>query len=216
MTRFNTKWGAACMLGLATLYMVISLAMGHSAASEKPANLRASETSLDVWKACALLVREKGKVLVVDIRPKLRFDLYHLPGALNLADVDAKTVAQAAGAKEYILVVAEQEKDASALATELTRMGKRQVHLLKDGIQSWYLTFELPVSLFSDKPSPRGWEESMALVRAWLATHDARSSTDVPVLKALERLSTAGYEQSLLRRCKPPSPACSVKFLSWE
>ena len=169
MTRFNPKWGAALLIGLAALYMVVSLATRRSAASDKPPDLAALDAGLDVWKAAALLVRDGGRVAVIDVRPRERFEMYHLPGARNLPDANAAAVVSATGTAESLLLVADQDKDASLLVAEVSKQGRPQAHFLKDGVRAWYLAFELPVPLFSDKPSPHGWEDAMAVTRAWFA-----------------------------------------------
>lgn len=209
MKRFNTKLGATFIVGAAAFCMVLSPAVGCLAVPEQSAELAASETSLGVWKACALLVRERGNVLVVDIRPKQHFDAYHLPGAINLGASEAKTAAAVADSKDHILLVADQEKDALLLATELVRSGKRQVHVLKDGAQSWYLAFELPVPLFSDKPPPDCSCEAMAVVQAWLRNQDSQAPGEV--LTALAQLSKTGYHSTLLGLRKPAAPPSSAQ-----
>jgi hypothetical protein len=206
VTRFNSKWGAAVLIGLAALYLLLSLVTRRSAASDRPTDLSASDAGLDVWKAAALLVREGGKVAVVDLRPMDRFDLYHVPRSRNVARGDAADVAKLGFSGDYVLIIAEQDKDAEEVAAGLAKVDRsKHVHFLKDGVRAWYLAFELPVALFSDKPSPHGWDDAMATVRAWQAAGESRNAAEV--LAALGTLSKAGYEPSMLQGRKPAAPS---------
>jgi len=213
MTRFNTRWGAIALVGLATVYLVLSLALGRPARAERPPELRADEAGLDVWHAAALLVRERGTVAVVDVRPKDRFDLYHVSSAVSAPGAGAREVAGTASGKKTVLLVAEADKEASALAAEL-RMTSPQlnVHFLKDGVRSWYSALELPVALFNEKAPPHGYTEAMTIARACVS---GTCPDTARAIEAIGVLSKSPYEPAMLQGKKPAgSPGGAKKKIS--
>lgn len=209
MKRFDSRWGAAALVGVAVLYMILSFALGRPARAERPPELRADEAGLDVWKAAALLVREQGKVAVIDVRPKDRFELYHLPSAVNLPGASASEVRQAAAGKGFVLIVADADKDATALAAELAAATPQpKAHFLKDGVRNWYLAFDLPVPLFTDKAPPHGYAEAMAVARPCLSGACADTAK---AIEAIGTLSKSAFEPTLLQGRKPAAAAGGAK-----
>lgn len=207
--RFNTRWGAIALVGLAALYLVLSLALGRPARAERAPELRADEAGLDVWRAAALLVREQGAVTVIDVRPKERFDLYHLPAAVSAPGARARDLATMASGKKAVLLVAEADKDASALAAELRAASPQlAIHFLKDGVRSWYSALELPVALFSDKAPPHGYAEAMTIARACLS---ASCSDTAKGIEAIGVLAKSSYEPTMLQGKKPAASAGGAK-----
>ncbi len=212
MTRFNTRWGAAALVGVAMVYMVLSFALGRPARAERAPELRADEAGLDAWRAAALLIREQGKVAVVDVRPRERFELVHLPSAINVPGANVSGVLSAAAGKSFVLVVADAEKDASSITAELAvSLPQTKAHFLKDGVQSWYLAFDLPVPLFTDKPAPYGYGESMAMVRGCLSGNCADPAKAV---EAIGVLSKASYEPTMLQGRKAAPAGAAKKKIS--
>jgi hypothetical protein len=212
MNRFNTKIGAAVLVGLAVVYMGFSLALGRNARAERPQEVRADEAGLDVWKASAFLVREPGRVAVIDVRPADRFALYNVPGSVSAARATAAEVMAAAKGKRGVLIVADADKDASALVAAAAPLDKAmELHFLKDGARAWYLAYELPVAMFTEAPPPHGYEAALTTVKRCVIgpCADAAAATD-----ALIVLSRTAYEPTLLQGRKPAAAGGAKKKIS--
>jgi hypothetical protein len=190
LARNRTRIGAAVLFGLGMLYMIIALAKGHSARAETPPNLGATEAGLDVWHSLELLAEHPGQVSVVDVRPEGSYATYHVPGAHNLPGASADALRADVKGQAYVIVVGESDAKAGELVGALGE-GPTHFHFLKGGAADWYLNLELPAPLFSSKPPPFGYEESIRTVRAWLS-----KPADVPadtVRKAIATLATLGF-----------------------
>lgn len=211
MNRFNSKYGAIALIGLAAIYMILSLATGRSAASEAPPDLRAPEAGVDVWQATALLARNRDTLAIVDTRSTEHFELYHLPRSVSKPSAGAGDVRDAAQGKSVILLVGDSDDKASKLAGELASAKDLQVHFLKDGVRGWYLTYEVPVPLFNDKPPPHGWLDAMATARAFVA--EGKGDPE-EVIRSVGKLSTAGYTPTQLQGKKKPSGGGAKKKVS--
>jgi rhodanese-related sulfurtransferase len=184
---------------------------GHSAASHPPAALDAQESALDVYQATALLVERQGSVAVVDVRPARQFQAYHLPAAQNAPDATPRKLLRAAGDREAILVVATTDPVASKLVAGVLELDpQRKVHFVRGGAQSFYLTFELPVAAFTDKPAPFGYDTSVSNVRRFLA--EGRTDQPRQVLDSLSRLSSLGFTPTELAGKKPAAAAKRKKI----
>ncbi len=212
MTRFNNKYGAIALVGLAALYMIVSLATGRSAASEAPPNLAPAEAAVDVWQATVLMAQRGDAVAVVDVRPKEQFDLYHVPRSVSKPGASAGAVADAVRGKTAVLIVADTDANASKLAGEVATGDKAvAVHFLKEGVRAWYLAYVVPVPLFNEKPPPYGWTEAMATARAFV--NDGAGSAD-EVVKAVGKLSTSGYAPTQLQGQKKPAAGGAKKKIA--
>ncbi len=210
MTRFSPKIGAAVLLVLGALYSVIALASGHSATAEPPPDLTSKEAGVDVWRATALLLKSPQSC-VADSRAKEQFELYHLPRSVHASSAGAITGVCQNGAP--LLVVAETDEVAAKLVSELRRQqGDRQIHFLRGGARSFYLTLELPVPLFADKPPPYGYPEALAEVRRWLAGKGSPSSEQLE--KTLGVLIRADYQPTKLSSKKKKAPAKKKKKIT--
>ncbi len=206
MIRFNTKIGAAVLIGAAVVYMVVSLALGRNARADRGPELRADEAGLDVFQAASLIIRESPNTVIVDMRDKASFDLYHVPHAVSLPSAGLSKVQELASGKAHLLVVAETDKDASSLVGAMLAGGGAKAHFLKGGSRSWYLAFDLPVALFSDKPMPYGYNSSLALARSCLTGPCA--DTEV-ALGAVTSLAMLAYEPTMFQG-KKQGPAASA------
>ncbi|MCP4679620.1 MAG: rhodanese-like domain-containing protein [Deltaproteobacteria bacterium] len=200
MTRFNTTIAAGVLAGLGLIYMVASLATGRSARAEAPPDLRvdSSRIGVDVWQATDLLIRDKGGLAVIDIRSPVEHARYHLPGSQNEPDASASRIVELAGTKKIILV-ASKDDQASALATSArSSSGRKDIFYLKGGAPSFFLKFELPIPLFSEKDVPFGYEEALAVVKAHL---EGRGKEELEhVQDALATLVRLGYEPTALKK----------------
>jgi hypothetical protein len=195
MTRFNTRIGAGALVGLGVVYLVVALVTGHSAASEPPPDLSATEAGLDVWRALAFVVDSRAPV--VDVRPADHYHLYHAPRSRSLPGAGARRVSEE-GRK--LLLIADSDAKGAQLCGELSRRGIT-AHFLQGGIRSFYLTLELPVSLFNDTPPPPHYSSAMEKVRRWLES----GRDDPKVRRAIERLATTSYLPSLGRPARKPA-----------
>lgn len=204
MTRFNTLVGAIVALAISAIYMTMALISGHSAASRVPPDLSAPEAGVDVYRALALLAREPGQVAIVDVRPANAFALYHLPQAQNLPDASVEKLAGATMGRKGLLLVADSDTQAARLAALLrARKLPATIHFLKEGVRELYLTLELPVPLFADKPPPHGYSQALATVKAWLRAPGQAPSPEVE--RAIGTLASVGYQPSLLSGKKKPA-----------
>lgn len=211
MNRFNNKIGAITLVGLAALYMVLSLSMGRSAASEAPPNLAPAEAAVDVWQATALLAQQPQPV-VVDVRAKDQYEQYHLTGSTSMPGASAHDILKVSQGKPAILLVADTDENASKLAGEVAALDKTtHVHFLKEGVRGWYLTYEVPTPLFNEKPPPYGWAEAMATVQAFV--HEGKGNAS-EVVAAVGKLSTSGYMPTQLQGKKKPAAAGAKKKVS--
>jgi rhodanese-related sulfurtransferase len=197
MTRLNTKIGAAVLAVLGLGYMVGSLVTHRSARAEPPPDLAvaAGETGVDVWKAAALVL--DGAALV-DRRSKEDFARWHPPGAQSVPGADAAAIREQLRQRPAVVIVAARDDVAQKLVADVrAREPAARVHYLVDGPRAWYLALELPVPLFAEAAAPRGYDEAVALLQAWLAKPDA--STRPQALAAVQTLAKASYQPSLLK-----------------
>ena len=205
--------GAAVLVGLGLVHLVVALATGHSARAEVPPDLSpaADELALDPFKAAALLVTGPG-AQVVDVRGDDAYARGHLPGARHEAGASAAGLAALAAAGP-VVVVAEEDEDALRLVSEARAAApSAAIHALAGGERAWFLAFELPVPLFSEQPPPYGYEDAMETVRARF-----RDPAGVPAdaaLAALQRLVAMDYRPTLLAPKGGPKPAAKRKKVS--
>jgi hypothetical protein len=208
MTRLRKLAGTLILLGPASLYGTLALLRGHSAAAEPPADLSAREAGLEVWRALALLAAPGEPPLLLDVRPRERFELYHLPRSENLPGADARLIAERARAGRAVLLVGDKDEAAAALVGEARRLAPgARIHFLQEGARALYLALELPVPLFSDSPVPFGYQRALEKVQAWLRRPEGVDRD--AVVEALGLLSRAGYAPTALQAKKraPAGPA---------
>jgi len=214
MKGLDARVGAVVLSLLGASYFAAAAATGHSARSEAPLDLRAQahEAGLDAMKAAALLVEDKA-TLVMDTRSPRDFALYHVPGAQNEPDASPSRIAQLAKSGAPVIVVASRDDLALALVEGARQAAPGQrIHFLKDGVRAFYLTFELPVPLFSDTAAPYGYDEAVATVRLYLterSTGDAKAAAD-----ALDRLARTAYRPTLLKGGPGPKAGGAQKKIS--
>ncbi len=218
MQRFDTRIAAGVLVGLAALYMIVSLAAGRPARSELPPDLsaKAEETGLDLFKAAALLVQHGDQALAVDLRSAEAFARYHLPGVQSLPAASAADLRRRAEGKQALLLLAEKDDEAQARVAEILRQCTASgqappfaLHFLKGGPRAWYLAFELPVPLFSEKAPPLGWEAAMAQAKAYFAAPSPAAKD--AALQALGTLARLAYEPELLHAAGKPKTAGKPK-----
>lgn len=211
MRRFDSRIGAGVLVGLAAVYLVVSVATGRSARAEVPPDLSPSpgSASLDVWKAATLLV-EEPRTAIVDVRPADAFARYHLPGAVSVPGAGPDELRAASRGAPAMLVYAGKDDVAQKLvAAARANEPAARVHYLADGARAWYLAFELPVPLFSDAPPPAGYADALATARTWFERRDpaARASA----ASALQTLAKASYAPNLLQGAKRAAPSGAGK-----
>lgn len=207
MTRLRRLAGTIVLLGVGGLYAVIALARGHSAASEPPADLSAREAAVDVWRGLALLAEKDARL--IDVRPRERFELYHLPRAESLPGASAGAIAERARGGRPVLLLAEKDEVAATLVGAARKLAPGgRMHFLQDGARALYLALELPVPLFSDAPPPFGYARALATVRAW-AQRPASADTRT-VIEAIGLLSRVSYAPTALQS-KRKAPAGGTK-----
>lgn len=205
MTRFDSKLGAAALVGLATLYLVISLATGRSARAEVPPDLspRAADLALDVWKTATLLVQEPRSA-VLDVRPADAFARYHLPGAVNVPGASAEQVRDVLRSAPAVVIVSGKDEVAQKLVTGVRAAdSSARAHYLTDGARAWYLAFQLPVPLFSEATPPPGYLESLATVTSWFQSREPAGRESA--IAALQTLTKAAYQPTLLQSARKPA-----------
>lgn len=209
MSRFNAKVGMVVLLVLAATQMVVSLSLGHSARGESPVDLSVHplQHALDAWRAAALLVEKGEQVAVIDTRPKASFELFHLPGAINLPDAKADQIKRAAdGVKEVLLVTPDDGVAPRLIEEAVPGMVGTSLHYLSGGIRAWYLNLALPVPLFNDRPAPHGYAEALHAVNAYL-DHPGPGRKRAAALEAVGTLARLDYQPTELQRGGPPKPS---------
>lgn len=213
MTRFNAKAGSALLIGLAALYLGLSLASGRSARAEPVPDSSAGEAGLDVWRALALLSESEAGAVIVDVRPAASYELYHLPGSRLLSQAGSDTIRRETAGKSRVLIVAESDSSGAALAGALGQDGAgTRYHFLRGGASEWYLNLELPAPLFSSKAPPYGYSGAIATVRAWLATPTRTPITSVR--EAIARLASLNFVPDQLAGKKKLAPSGARKKIS--
>jgi rhodanese-related sulfurtransferase len=213
MTRLNTKIGAAVLAVLGLGYMIGSLVTHRSARAEPPPDLTAGlgDAALDVWKATALLL--DGAALV-DVRSAEDYARWHAPGAQGVPGATPGAIREVLGKHPAVIIMATKDDAAQKLVGAVRAENQNaRVHYLADGPRAWYLAFELPVPLFAEASAPRGYDEALTLMKAWLARPDAARRG--LALAALQTLAKAGYQPSLLKTGgKAKSPGGARKKIS--
>lgn len=211
MKRFSPKVAAGALVGLAGLYLVLSLALGRSARSEPPVDLAATaaDLGLDVWKAAAFIVQAE-RPAVIDVRPTEAFERYRLPLATSLPGASAEQLKALAADRPWILVYAGKDDVAQKLVAEARTVAPwAHIHYLVDGARAWYLAFALPVPLFAEAGPPSGYPEALAAATAWFAAPAGGATT--AVTEALQTLARLNYQPSLLKAGKKAAPAGAKK-----
>ncbi len=206
MTRFNTKIAAGVLAGLGLVYMVASLATGRSASAESPPDLGVedSQVGIGIWQTASLLIRDKGNLEIVDIRSAKDYARYHVPGSRREPDANTSKIAELAGSKKIVIVASKDEQAIALVTAARSSSGRKNVFYLKGGARSFYLTFELPVPLFSDKEVPFGYEKALSVVKAHIGGQGKRDVKDVQ--DALATLVRLGYEPTALKKSGKPRP----------
>lgn len=213
MTRFNSRIGAAVLIGLAALYAVAAAATGHSAQSEIPPDLtaRAADAGVDVWQAVALMADPRG-ALLVDIRSDEDRSRYAVPGAFAMPDASAEKVAAKSGYGTLVLVASSDETAQQIAARAKSLAPKADVRFLRGGARSWYLAFEMPVAMFSASPEPHGYREAHATATRFVnGAADLREQAG----QAAVTLAKLNYTPDLLGEgTKPKAAAGGRKKIS--
>lgn len=205
MKRFNSKIGAGALVGFGLVYMVASLATGRSATAKYPPDLAVDNAQLEisVWQTAELLIREKDTVHLIDVRAPEEYATYHVPKSINKPSYDSRQVADIGAKNHTVIVVAGSDEKAGALVTDVRRLsGKKNIYYLREGAGSWYLSFDLPISLFSDEKPPYGYTEALATVRNYF-DKDGRNDPEA-AQNALATLVRLNYEPTKLGKKRKP------------
>jgi rhodanese-related sulfurtransferase len=207
--RFNAKLGAAALVLGSALYMVASMVTSRSARAEIPPDLSANpaETSLDVMKTAAALVQE-GRSVIVDVRPAGAYARFHVPGAILMPGAGPKQMRVLLRKHAPVIVYASKDELAQRLVAEVRRGDPMaRIHYLADGARAWYLTFQLPVPLFTESSPPAGYADALQLVSAWFAGPGPRPEARAQTVEALQTLTRLNYQPSLLKSDKKAAAA---------
>ncbi|HEY3358430.1 MAG TPA: rhodanese-like domain-containing protein [Polyangia bacterium] len=204
MTRLDPRIGAAVLAVLGLGYMIGSLASGRSARAEPPPDLSAAagEAGLDVWQAVNLLL--DGAALV-DVRTPDEHARWHAPGAVSMPAAGPAAVRPLLGRRAVILMAARDDAAQRLAGTLRSEDKSARVFYLVDGPRAWYLALELPVPLFAEAGPPRGYDQALATLKAWLNRPDAAARG--PAVAALQTLAKAGYQPALLKTGGKAKPA---------
>lgn len=207
MNRFSSRSGAALLLGVAGLYLVLQVATGRSARAEVPPDLTAkpSDLALDVWKTATLLVDEP-RAAVVDLRPADAYARFHLPRAVSMPGSGAEGLrALLASAPVVVVYAGKDEVARKAVAEVRAASPEARLHYLPDGARAWYLAFDLPVPLFAEAGPPDGYPEAISAVNGWFG--GASDASRTRALEALQTLAKANYQPTLLGTGKKAAAA---------
>lgn len=213
MKGFNSRIGAALLLGLAALYAAGATATGHSAQSELPPDLTAlaADAGVDVWQAVALMADAKG-ALLVDVRSDDERSRYGLPGAFAIPDATAEKVAAKSGYGTLMLIASTDEIAQQLAAKARSIEPDADVRFLRGGARSWYLAFEMPVAMFSTTPEPHGYSEAHATAKRFV---NGAADLRADAREAALTLAKLNYTPDLLGQgTKPKAAAGGRKKIS--
>ena len=199
MMNFNTKTGALVLAVLGALYMILSLSFNHTAVGEIQIDLTPQKTTpgLTVWEAAALIVKNRDSTVVVDIRDNQAFDTFNIPGSRNIPRVEKSVMGDVVKAGDTVILVTDENQAAEELIASMKAWSEdTTAYYLKDGIRSWYLTFELPVPLFNDQKSPYGYDSALETVKDYFDTPQPGEEDNVTA--ALATLARLNYQPNLL------------------
>ncbi len=214
MSRPGPRAGAVALVALGALYLVLSLATGHSARAEVPPDLsaRATDAALDVWKSAHLLVQEP-RTVVLDVRPADAYARYHLPHAASIPGAQVRDVKDALRNAPAVLVYAGKDEVAQKLVAEVrAAVPDARVYYLVAGARAWYLAFQLPVPLFAEAAPPAGYGEALQAVAGWFAGSQALPAEKV--VGALQTLARANYQPTLLKAAKKAAAGGGAKKIA--
>ena len=218
---FPHRLAAGALAAAGVFYLAAGAFSGHLATARPLPEVRlaASDGGLDVWQALTLRAEYGAALAVLDVRPAERFAAYAIPDSRNVPGLkDAGAVAAEAGpGVRAVLLVGDDESLLASLVAG-SRGGSR-LHFLKGGPRAYYVAVELPAPLFSDRPVPLEYPESIRLVRDWLkqAPGAMSESSAASVKLALRRLAAAGLVPTALASSSagaPPAAGVSKKRLS--
>ncbi|MDJ0762029.1 MAG: rhodanese-like domain-containing protein [Myxococcota bacterium] len=203
MMKFNSKIAAGTLAGLGLIYMIVSLATGKSAQSHIPPDLDVADAKLgvDVFQAAHLLIEERATVAVVDVRAASDYNLYHLPGSRSEPGAKPDRIAELAGRKKIILIAGKDDAAISLTSAARASAKKSNIFYLKGGARGFYLTFELPVPLFSDTSPPHGYGEAIQTVKAHITGTNGDTKKASAALAVLARLA---FEPTALKSTGKP------------
>lgn len=205
MKRFNSKIGAIALAAFGLVYMVASLATGRSATAKYPPDLAVDNAELGIspWQTAELLIREKDSVRLIDVRAPEEYAAYHVPESTNKPSYDSQRVADMAAKTHTVIVVTGSDEKAGALVADARRLsGKKNIFYLREGARSWYLSFDLPIPLFSDEKPPYGYTEALATVKNYFEK-DGQNDPEV-AQNALATLVRLNYEPTKLGKKRKP------------
>ena len=210
---FGNRIGAGALVGSGALYMVMTVAGGHSATALAPPDLSAKDTALDIYRTLALIAKAPAEVGLVDLRAADRAALYPLPRAERAPKASVSELVRRALSKRHMVLIGEQDAAMAKLIAAINRTKTAaSFHFLSGGARSWYLNLELPVELSSSKPPPFGYTNALATVKAWLRAPHAAASAKT--LTALGRLSTLAFTPNLLAGKQKPKAGGAKKKIA--
>jgi rhodanese-related sulfurtransferase len=212
-TKFDSRIGAAVLIGLAALYAAGSTAMGKSARSEVPPDWSsaAGDSGIEVWQTVATLADARG-ALLLDVRGAEDAARFAIPGAFPMPHASAKDVAAKSG-YGTIIVIAPSDEAAQKLVGEAKSLRPgADLRFLRGGARSWYLAFEMPVAMFSTKPEPHGYRAAHETAKRFVnGSADLRADAR----EAAITLAKLNYTPDLLGQgAKPKSAAGGRKKIS--
>lgn len=207
----GTRVAAGALVALSLAYCGAALGSGHSASSSPAPEVDSASLGLGVWDASSLLLDAGRNALLIDTREERAFALYHLPGSTHKPGIGAKELRERAEGKALVLVVSDSDAKAGELVGEAQGREKPgRWHFLSGGVREWYLTYTLPVPVFSEKPAPYGYAESLAKLKGALQGKMAPSDGK----QALAKLQAIGYSPSLLQGTSQPKATGKRKKIS--
>jgi hypothetical protein len=191
MMTFNSRVGAGALVGLAALYLVASLAAGKKVRSEPLPDLTAAEAGLDAWRAAAAMV-DGTRAVVVDTRAQEELQFYRAMGTTSLPGAGVGELRNLAKAHGAVVVASAKEEEARELVAKARAQDPQgRYHYLQGGLRAWYMAWELPVALFADAAPPRGYNDALATVRAFL--REPAGAATPAVLEAVQEVARMGY-----------------------
>jgi rhodanese-related sulfurtransferase len=163
--------------------------------------------------ACATMIDQlpaflgKPEMVLLDLRPKNRFDAVHIDGSVNFGVADIRTKSYLADKLLFLVGEGKGEQELYALCAELKAAGFRKTRVLRGGLLSWMLD-NRPVIGRSHNAAELArideaelFQESRAPGSLMIALSDAQSLADVlPLTARFPSANTEGIKEFIQKR----------------
>jgi len=189
------------------------MATDHSATSRPPVEVELKESKVNLWQSLTLMAQSENRFVIIDTRSREKYDLFHAPNSVHLENLSANHFLENYANKDFVLVIGSKGDDTEKTVRLANKdLPKAKFFILKDGISNWYLTLNLPVPLFSDKPKPFGYDDALSTIKKWLANQSEQQPKNLE--NSINLLAKANYQPTLLSNKKKASSSKKKKKIT--